>query len=518
MRKPGTAMSSTLEATAFVSRDPARSAAAGAGAAGHDPLIRDATFQLAPISLWLEDFSGVRALFTRWRAEGVTDLGRWLAEDPERVRACASRIRVLAVNPHTLALFGARDLGHLVDNLQQVFRDEMLQTHVQELVQLWEGQQGFTSQAVNYTLQGQRLDLALRGTILPGHEAGWERVLLCADDVTERESARRAQAVSEAYARGIFEHSPVSLWVEDFSAIKRLIDDVREQGIQDFRVFTDVHEAFVHRCMREIRVIDVNRYTLEMFGAPDRATLLRRLPDIFRDKMRSPFKEQLIDLWHGKLFQQREVVNYALGGEELHLHLQFSVLPGYERDWSLVQVALTDITARKKAEAYLEFLGRHDALTKLCNRAFYDEELNRLERRGPFPVAVIIVDLNGLKQVNDLLGHATGDGLLRRAGEVLGKAATPGCHIARTGGDEFAVLMPGTDERGAEQMLEQIDRLVEVNNQFYPGVALSLSAGWAVARPGDRMEAIAHRADERMYEAKRTHYRARIGRDAPDAG
>ena len=58
-------------------------------------------------------------------------------------------------------------------------------------------------------------------------------------------------------------------------------------------------------------------------------------------------------------------------------------------------------SARKKAEAYLEFLGRHDVLTKLCNRSFYVEEMNRLERKGPFPITIIVADLNGLKAAND---------------------------------------------------------------------------------------------------------------------
>jgi hypothetical protein len=159
------------------------------------------------------------------------------------------------------------------------------------------------------------------------------------------------------------------------------------QGITDFRVFTDVHPEFVERCMAEIRVVDVNRQTLTLFRAPDKATLLHRLPDIFRDEMRRPFTEQLIELWEGKLYQQRETVNYALDGEMLHVHLQFAVLPGHEHDWSLVQVSLTDITARKKAEAYLEFLGKHDALTRLRNRSFFDDELNRLERKNVQPVA-----------------------------------------------------------------------------------------------------------------------------------
>jgi diguanylate cyclase (GGDEF)-like protein len=224
--------------------------------------------------------------------------------------------------------------------------------------------------------------------------------------------------------------------------------------------------------------------------------------------MQQHFREQLVDLWHGKLFQQREVVNYSLDGNELHLHLQFSVLPGHEQDWSLVQVALTDITARKKAEAYLEFLGRHDALTKLCNRSFYVEELNRLERKGPLPVTIIIADLNGLKATNDQWGHAAGDALLRRAGEVLNELVGGPFHAARIGGDEFAVLLPATDQRDGETMMENIEKLVEINNQFYSGQKLSLSMGAATSRPGERLEAVAKRADMRMFEAKRAYYSA----------
>jgi diguanylate cyclase (GGDEF)-like protein len=469
-------------------------------------------FELAPVSLWLEDYSALRALFAEWRAQGVSDLRTYLQADPGRVAACSQRIRIVKVNRHTLALFEASDLPQLAANLGRIFRDDMLPAHIGELVQLWEGMTTFVSHTVNYTLSGRRLDIQLKGTILPGHEDTWQRVLVAIEDVTEREQARRSLAQSELYARGLFEHSPVSLWVEDFSAVKRLLDGVRERGITDFRTFIDVHSEFVHRCMQEIRVLDVNRHTLALFGAPDKATLLRRLGDVFRDDMQQHFREQLIDLWQGKLFQSREVVNYALNGEELHLHLQFSVLPGHEQDWSLVQVALTDITARKKAEAYLEFLGRHDTLTRLYNRSYFVDEMNRLERKGPYPVAVVIADLNGLKMANDQLGHSVGDALLRRAGEVLGEAVSEPACAARIGGDEFALLLPATDMRGAEQVMEQVQKLVEVNNQFYPGVALSLSMGAATASPGEALEAACRRADESMYIAKRAHY-ATLGYD-----
>ncbi len=72
------------------------------------------------------------------------------------------------------------------------------------------------------------------------------------------------------------------------------------------------------------------------------------------------FREQLIELWNGHLHHQREAVNYAIDGSIRHVLLQFTVFPDYLDDWSIVQVALTDITARKKAEHYLEYLGKHD--------------------------------------------------------------------------------------------------------------------------------------------------------------
>ncbi len=465
-------------------------------------------FELAPVSLWLEDYSELKALLDEWRRAGVTDLRAYLREDLDRVRRCASRLKVVKVNAKTLSLFEVASLAELVANLGSIFRDDMMLTHLEELVQLWEGKTQFASETVNYAMSGRRLDIQLRGAILPGYEQSWRRVLIAIEDVTERETARRKLTISEDYARGLLQHSPVSLWVEDFSKVKQLIDEARERGIVDFRVFTDVHPEFVHRCMSEIRVIDVNRRTLELFAAPSKQVLLQRLGDVFRDKMEQPFREQLIDLWDGKLFQQREVVNYSLDGAELHFLMQFSVLPGREHNWSLVQVALTDITARKKAEAYLEFLGKHDVLTKLYNRSFYIDEINRLERKGFAPVTIVMADLNGLKTANDQYGHAAGDELLRRAGEVLVKVAEKPCCAARIGGDEFAILMPNADEAAGEAMMEDIHKLAELNNQFYTAAPLSFSMGAATSRPGERLESVARRADILMYDAKRRHYSA----------
>ncbi|AQV93284.1 histidine kinase [Cupriavidus necator] len=465
-------------------------------------------FQLAPVSLWLEDFSAVREYFAQLRKEGVTDLRAHLRANPQQVAQCSALIRVIAVNRRTLELFRAADLDDLVNNLETVFRDDMFDQHVEELGQLWDGGNCFSSQTVNYTLDGERLDIQLEATVMPGHEQTWERVLLSIKDITPRMRTERELRRSEQYALGLFEHSPVSLWVEDFSAVKMLLDEVRAAGITDFRTFLNVHPDFVSRCMQEIRVLDVNQQTLLMFGADSKEILLSRLGDVFRDDMRIHFAEQLIDLWHEKLWQQREVINYALDGRAVDVFMQWSVFPGREADWDQVLVSLTDITARKKAEAYVEFLGKHDVLTKLYNRAYYEDELARLGRKGPWPVSVVAVDLNGLKVVNDQFGHADGDGLLRRTGEVLKKAVGEQACVARTGGDEFMILLPGRDERGAATVVEQIGKVVELNNQFYPGTRLSFSIGHATCLQGDRLSDIVKLADSRMYQAKRDYYTA----------
>ena len=463
-------------------------------------------FDAAPMSLWLEDYSIVKTLFDQWRAGGIQDLRSYLLEDSARVTACSQSLRVLKVNRATLRLFEAVTQAELVANLELVFRGDMLKTFVNELVQLWEGKREFRSTTVNYSLTGRRIDIQLKGTILEGHENRWDRVMVAIEDVTEREDALRRLAMSDSYARGLFEHSPVSLWVEDFSGVKQMLDNLKFRGIEDFRVFTDVHPEFVTRCMSEIRVVDVNRHTVDLFGAADKSELLRRLSDVFRDDMHRNFREQLIDLWDGKLFHRREVVNYALDGAELHLHMQFSVLPGHEKDWSLVQVALTDITARKKAEAYLEFLGKHDVLTKLCNRSFYNDELSQLERKAISPVTIIMADLNGLKAANDTAGHAAGDSLLRRAGEILAKAVDAPTTAARIGGDEFAIVIPHGQERDGEAVLKSLADIIDLNNQFHAGCALSFAFGMATSQPGERLETVARRADLAMYEAKRRYY------------
>ena len=289
-------------------------------------------FEATPMALWLEDYSALYAQFDRWRAEGVTDLRSWLLQDRDRLRHCAGLIRILRVNRQALSLFGARTQSELMDRLADVLRDDTFEGLAGELDQLWRGHGGFHSQTVNYTLDGRRLDLSLKAVALADDKRPWDRILVAMEDVTPLQEARRQAQASARDAREFFQQAPVSLWVEDFSAIKRLFDELRGQDISDFRTFLDVHPDFIDRCLQEIRVIDVNDYTLELFKADSRDQLIERMSDVFREESRDTFAEQLIELWHGRLFHQKEVRNHTLAGDALHIHLQLSVFQGHEED------------------------------------------------------------------------------------------------------------------------------------------------------------------------------------------
>ncbi|MCY1160337.1 diguanylate cyclase (GGDEF) domain protein [compost metagenome] len=464
-------------------------------------------FELSPIAMWLEDYSDIKKQFDIWREQGVQDLFSFLQEDESRILDCARKIKLLKVNSKTLELYQAKDFEHLCQNLHLVFKGDMTKSHIKELVALWNGETHFSNSAVNYTLTGDRLDIQLKGIVLPQHEHDLSLLLITTEDITPYTEACRLEEKSRHLAEARFMYSPTSLWVEDFSRIKTKLDNVRALGIEDFKTFLDVHSDFINECIKDILVIDVNQATLDLFGAPNKDTLYKNMHKVFAQEMVKTFREQLIELWNGNIHHHREAINYALDGSIRHVLLQFSVFPDYQDDWGMVQVALTDITARKKAENYLEYLGKHDVLTKLYNRAFYTTEINRLERNMLRPVSCIFMDMNGLKELNDTLGHDVGDNLLQRMGNILNQLVQQTLYSAcRIGGDEFVVLLPGADEAALQNCLQSLQELLFVDNQFYSHQPLSLSTGYATNKDGERMEDMLKRADMIMYQEKRDYY------------
>jgi diguanylate cyclase (GGDEF)-like protein len=162
----------------------------------------------------------------------------------------------------------------------------------------------------------------------------------------------------------------------------------------------------------------------------------------------------------------------------------------------------------EKTEIDLRYLAEHDSLTGLLNRRCFRAKLDRyvsFTARYGGQGAVMIVDIDGLKEVNDQLGHQPGDNLIRRVADVLRERVRATDMVARLSGDEFAVLMPQTDTAGAMQLGE--DLRAEVAEGFPQGSELgtaTISVGIAMfgGERGEGAEAVLVAADHAMYRAK----------------
>lgn len=162
-----------------------------------------------------------------------------------------------------------------------------------------------------------------------------------------------------------------------------------------------------------------------------------------------------------------------------------------------------DITHIKEAEREIMYLSFHDQLTGLFNRRFYEEELHRLDTMRNLPLSIIMADVNGLKLANDAFGHMFGDKLLKKAAEIFRKECRADEIVSRIGGDEFVIILPGTDRFGVEMLARRIrETIADVKVDM---LELSVSLGWATKKhPREAIEDVFSKAEYDMYRHKLT--------------
>lgn len=155
----------------------------------------------------------------------------------------------------------------------------------------------------------------------------------------------------------------------------------------------------------------------------------------------------------------------------------------------------------EKRNDEIVYLSYHDQLTGLYNRRYFENELKRLDKQVHLPLTIVMADMNGLKLVNDSLGHAIGDELLKKVSEVILKGCRADDIIARLGGDEFVILMSKTDEYEAGQIIKRIKNLA-LKEKSGP-IDLSISFGYGTkVRNDEKIEDVLKKAEDQMYRNK----------------
>ncbi|GBF35308.1 adenylate/guanylate cyclase [Desulfocucumis palustris] len=196
-----------------------------------------------------------------------------------------------------------------------------------------------------------------------------------------------------------------------------------------------------------------------------------------------------------------EIVLIAKKGREVPFEVSAHIYNMGDKVVGLL--VIRDITDRKQSEEKLKYLSLHDSLTGLFNRAYFEQEMERLEGDRHSPVSIIICDVDGLKLVNDTMGHHKGDELLKTASSIIRESFRSGDVVARIGGDEFAVLLPRSGPGVVERAIQRLrDELAGYNEQN-PDLLLSISIGFATGK-GEKvnMGDLFKEADNNMYREK----------------
>ncbi len=191
------------------------------------------------------------------------------------------------------------------------------------------------------------------------------------------------------------------------------------------------------------------------------------------------------------------------GGKGAYLWGAASVLYGTSGNPVGAIETIRDIFDRKIYEDKLRYLSLHDQLTGLYNRAYFDNELNRLNESRDYPITIIVCDLDGLKLINDTLGHDSGDRLLIACGNLLKQCLRASDILARVGGDEFVAILPNTGIKSGEEIGKRIMDQVNEYNEDNFHLPLSISLGTATLESSEQTLWDTYKeADDLMYRDK----------------
>ncbi len=260
----------------------------------------------------------------------------------------------------------------------------------------------------------------------------------------------------------------------------------------------------------------VNRHIVELFGYPDAGELVgkKNFEVFFWDREK---KYELMEI----LFREGGVRNFVfsgitLGNRKIWLEasLELAAETGSERT-RFVQGILTDITKRKRLEDELirssermKKMSIFDEQTQTYNSSYFrrllDEELDRAGRYG-HPLTLLLLDIDRFKKINDLLGRKGGDQVLRQLAELVSQTLRNPDNLARFGGEEFAVLLPATDQNEGLIVAERLRDIIAGHKFEVPGseIGITVSVGMSTTKEYLEGEKLIKQADDALSRAKR---------------
>jgi diguanylate cyclase (GGDEF)-like protein/PAS domain S-box-containing protein len=240
-------------------------------------------------------------------------------------------------------------------------------------------------------------------------------------------------------------------------------------------------------------------YTKEEAYEADFDLLFKIIHEKTKEPIQSPIK-QVLNSGKTLVLSNHVMLIDKLGGKHL---IENSASPIYNEKNELTGVILVfrDVTEKKYKQREIEYLSAHDYLTGLYNRRFFAEELLQNDNKETYPLGLLMIDLNGLKILNDAYGHNIGDLALRQVAKGLLEVINNQGTVSRIGGDEFTVILPNTSNEKIHSLIDKLHiriKEVKINN-----ASLSIAIGYAIRHDdNDEIASFLKKAEDMMYKLK----------------
>ena len=306
-------------------------------------------FQAMAASFWELDFSGANAMVRNLMKSGVTDLRRHLANNPSFVRDMMRGTLVLDVNDQTVTLFGG-SRQELLGSVEPFWPEESIAVYADAYAAAVEGKPNFSTECRLRRRDGS-LFHALFTVAYPPREMGKGATMVGVIDVSERVQARTRLEQSEQRYRTLFHHMPIPLWRMNSTRLLALLDEARALGVTDLGRHMDDNPEFLQRAMESIVVEEVNRSTIDLFGAKEASELVGSVAP-FWESGNQTFRRIMEARFRQEEAYQEETKLTTRDGRVLE-GLFTSAFPRALSDLGLSINSFVDGTERIKAQAKL---------------------------------------------------------------------------------------------------------------------------------------------------------------------
>lgn len=254
---------------------------------------------------------------------------------------------------------------------------------------------------------------------------------------------------------------------------------------------------------KESRFIGYNKKFEEFYNKIGVTEIIGKTDlEIYNDKIEAAkFIEQdkrIMNTKKANYFEHR--IKNENGKEVIEENVKIPVIDRNSEAWGVVGLS-RDITERKTMEERLRYLSEIDMLTGLYNRYSFEEKIKELNYETYLPLGIIMGDVNGLKLVNDTLGHFEGDNLLKSIAKILKDICQPKGYVFRWGGDEFMILIPNCDESKCEQVIKMITKRCEQTEYKFMKLSIALGEGIKHYLQEDIYDCI-KKVEEKVYRQK----------------